>query len=151
MLRENMKLTGQLSITLKGPDGQIKDRRVLKNLIVNAGKAAIASGTALSGFTHIGIGTGTTAPAAGDTALQSELSTGYSRALSTQSNPSSYVRRYVGTFGINNPTSPNPVAITEAGMFTASTGGTMLCRQTFAAMNKYVNDTLEITWEITVS
>lgn len=51
----------------------------------------------------------------------------------------------VGTFGPGNAVG----AITEAGVFTASSGGTMLARQVFAVINKDSDDSLEITWEIT--
>ena len=64
---------------------------------------------------------------------------------------------YVAVFGPNNPqrtNTSNTTAITEAGIFNSSTaalGGTMLCHTTFNAVNKGNDDTLQITWTITVS
>jgi hypothetical protein len=40
---ENLKVTGALRVVLTGPDGQIKDDRELKNLVVNTGLNFIAS------------------------------------------------------------------------------------------------------------
>jgi hypothetical protein len=42
-------------------------------------------------------------------------------------------------------------AITEAGIFNAATGGTMLCRTTFPVINKGSADSLAVTWVVTVS
>ena len=42
-------------------------------------------------------------------------------------------------------------AIKEAGIFNAATGGTMLARTTFAVINKGTDDTVSISWTITVS
>jgi len=67
---------------------------------------------------------------------------------------------YIGFFPPNCPSIANtPTAITEAGIFNsenslASSGAftdklqTMLCRTTFAAVNKYKDDSLQITWTI---
>jgi hypothetical protein len=42
-------------------------------------------------------------------------------------------------------------AISEAGIFNASSGGTMLCRTVFPVVNKQASDTIAITWTITIS
>ena len=42
-------------------------------------------------------------------------------------------------------------AITEAGIFNASTNGTMLCRTVFPVVTKQAGDTIAITWKVTVS
>ena len=42
-------------------------------------------------------------------------------------------------------------AVTEAGIFNAGSGGTMLCRTTFPAVNKASGDSIAITWVVTVS
>ena len=42
-------------------------------------------------------------------------------------------------------------AITEAGIFNASTGGDMFARTKFAVVNKGAADSMTITWTITVS
>jgi len=54
---------------------------------------------------------------------------------------------YVSTFAAGAATG----AVTEAGIFNASTAGDMLCRTVFAVINKAADDTVEITWTITLS
>lgn len=143
-MEEQVQAKGEVHLVLRGPDGRVKDERRFRNLIVTAGKnllAAVLGGSATKP-SHLAVGTGTTAPAAGQTALVEEIGT---RVAVTHSNPSGAVWRMVGTFGPGNATG----AITEAGVFNASSNGTMLARQTFAVINKGGNDSLEITWEIT--
>lgn len=144
MVRDKIETRGEVHLVLRGPDGRVKDERRFRNLIVTSGKNLLAAILGASGTkpSHLAVGTGTTAPAAGQTALVSEIGT---RVSLTHSNPSSNVWRMVGTFGPGNATG----AITEAGLFNASSGGTMFARQTFAVINKDENDSLEITWEIT--
>ena len=98
-----------------------------------------ASATAMS---HMAIGTGSTAPAAGNTALGSESN----RQSLASTNVSGADVTYACTFGAGNGTG----AITEAGIFNASSGGTMLCRTTFSVINKGANDTLSVSWVVTV-
>ena len=54
---------------------------------------------------------------------------------------------YVATFSAGEGTG----AITEAGLFNASSAGDMLCRTVFPVINKGVNDSCTITWSVTVS
>ena len=54
---------------------------------------------------------------------------------------------YVASFGAGTGTG----AITEAGLLNASSSGTLLCRTVFSVINKGANDTLGITWTVTIS
>ena len=54
---------------------------------------------------------------------------------------------YVGDWAAGDGTNS---AIAEAGIFNASSVGTMLARATFTAINKGASDTLKITWTVTV-
>ena len=91
------------------------------------------------------IGTGTTAAAVGDTALQTQSAI----VALTSTTPSSNTVVYVGTFPAGTPSTLT--AITEAGIFNAASAGTMLCHTIFAAVNKDTGDTMAITWTITLS
>jgi len=42
-------------------------------------------------------------------------------------------------------------AITEAGIFNASSSGTMLCRVVFSALNLTSTDSISVDWTITLS
>ncbi len=72
---EIIKPTGMLRVVVIGPDGQVKTDEVFKNLVVDAGKDFVASRMVAASATvmsHMGIGSDTTAPAAGDTTLGSQ-------------------------------------------------------------------------------
>lgn len=143
-------MKGVWQLKLVGPDGNVKDYRKYHNLVVTAGKNHLANHLATVStaypMNNIAIGTGTIAAAAGDTALGAEVGT---RVAGTMSNPSGAIFRVVGTFAANNPATAQ--AITESGLFSASSAGTMLNRQVFSAINKATADSLEITMEITFS
>lgn len=122
------------------------------NLITNAGRAIISGLINGSGspaaFTYIAVGTGTTAAATSDTALQTEVSTsGLSRVAGTVSRVTTSITndtaQVTTTFTVSGS-----VAVTEAGLLNASSTGTLLARQVFSAINVENGDTLQITWKI---
>jgi hypothetical protein len=150
MVNENLKLSGQLNIVLKDKAGNVKDSREVKNLVVNAGLAYIASrmvGTAKSVMSHMALGSGTTAPAAGQTDLVTILGVREALDSTTISGTNSEKVVYVASFEAGDATG----AVTEAGIFNASTSGDMLCRTTFSVVNKAADDTMAVTWTITLS
>jgi hypothetical protein len=76
MINENLKLSGELSIVLKDKDGNVKDTRDIKNLVVNGGLAFIISrmqGTDKAVMSHMALGSSTTATAGDQTDLISML------------------------------------------------------------------------------
>jgi hypothetical protein len=154
MVSEKVGLVGRVSIVIRDSENNIKDSREIHNLVVNNGKAFIAQSilktttNTPAAMTHIGVGTGTTAAAIADAALITEIGT---RAAVTPTNVTTTVTndsaQYVATFAAGNATG----AITEAGIFNASTAGTMACRTVFSVVNKGANDSMTITWKITVT
>jgi hypothetical protein len=148
MLNDSVKLTGELRITLTNPEGTVTHETVVPNLVVTTGKAFIASrmkDTTDTAMSHMEVGTGTTAAAAGDTTLETAISG--SRVSLTSTTVTSNAVAYVATF----PAGTGTGAVTEAGLFNASSGGTMLCRTVFSVINKGAADTLGITWTVTVN
>jgi hypothetical protein len=147
-LIEDLKGTkGILNIVLRDEAGNIKEDVTVPNLVVDTGLAYIASrmkDTTATAMTHMAVGEGTTNPAAGDTALESQLG---SRVSLTSTTVTANAIEYVATFGAGVGTG----AITEAGIFNASTSGTMLCRTEFAVINKGSADSMTITWTVTIS
>ena len=140
MLNDGLKLTGKLSIAIN--DKVVQE---VPNLVVTAGKNYVAdriknNSTVMS---HMAIGTGSTAAAAGDTALGSQTA----RTALTSTTVTDNEIVYVDTFAAGTGTG----AITEAGIFNASSGGTMLCRTVFSVVNKGASDAMTITWTVTVS
>jgi hypothetical protein len=145
MIQETVKATGALQIKLYGPDGSLKQEHNVNNLVVTTGKTFIAArmvGTPTA-MSHMAIGSGTVDPVVGDTTLGTELG----RVTLTSSTSVGAVVTYVASFGAGTGTG----AVTEAGIFNASTAGTLLCRTEFAVVNKGANDSLSITWTVTVS
>lgn len=150
MINENLKLSGQLNIVLKDKAGNVKDSREVKNLVVNAGLAYIASrmtGTAKSVMSHMALGSGTTAAAASQTDLVSILGSREGLDSTTISGTNNEKVVYEAGFEAGDATG----AVTEAGIFNAATGGDMLCRTTFSVVNKAADDTMTVTWTITLS
>lgn len=134
--------------------GSWSNMKVAPNLVVTAGKALVASrlgGSGSSAITHIGVGTGATAPASGDTTLQTELATsGLTRASATISTTTTTVTNDTMQAQVTF-TVTGTQAVTESGLFNASTSGTMLCRQTFSAINVLNGDTLQVTWKVSMA
>jgi hypothetical protein len=141
MLKDDFKLKGRLSIAIN--DQVVK---YVDNVVVTDGKEYVASrmeGTTDAVMSHMAIGTGSTTAAASDSALGSESD----RNALTSTTVSGTDVVYVATFGAGEGTG----AITEAGIFNASTSGTMLCRTVFSVVNKGASDSMTITWTVTVS
>lgn len=142
-----LKVTGRLRVELRDELGRIKDVRDVDNLVVTAGKNFIAdrmknNSTAMS---HMEVGTNSTAAAAGDTALGAAVASSRTALTSTTVTTNSVA--YVCTFGAGVGTG----ALTEAGIFNAGSGGTMLCRTVFSTITKAAGDSMTITWTVTIS
>jgi hypothetical protein len=152
MLNDSLKITGDVQITVfDQATGAVKDTREIKNLVVTAGKTFIAAAmlktttNSPAAMTHMELGTGTTAAAAGDTTLQTAISA--SRVALATATSSTNVVTYTASF----PAGTGTGAVTEAGIFNASSAGTMLCRTVFSVVNKGAADAMSVTWTITVS
>ena len=143
-------ITGHMRLELRGPDGELKAVREVGNLIVDVGRDGImdqllASPTIIKP-THMAIGTGSTAPAAGNTALGAEID----RNALTSKTRAAGVVTMVGDWAAGDGTN---AAIAEAGVFSQASGTDathpMYSRATFTAINKGASDTLSITWTYT--
>ncbi len=145
MINDTIKVTGELKITVTKPDGNVHET-VVPNIVVTDGKEYIASrmkDATATAMSHMAIGTGTTAAAAGDSALETEAG----RVALTSTTVTSNAVAYVATFAAGTGTG----AITEAGILNASSSGDLLCRTVFSVINKGAADTLGITWTVTVN
>jgi len=149
-LKDNVARKGKLHIKLFDKDGNLKEEREIKNLVVSVGEAHIADQLASTpGETAMGymaIGTGTTAAAAGDTTLETELDRNAltSRTQGAGGDDNDVI--YVGDWAAGDGTG----AITEAGILNAAAAGVLLARSVFTVINKGASDTLQITWTITI-
>lgn len=158
MLNDSLKLKGRVGIVLKDKDGNVKETRDIKNLVVNDGLAYIASRMALdSGDTggsakmsHMALGSNAGATAESDatlTALDTQLGSRNTLTSTTISGTNDEKVVYVASFGAGDATG----SVKEAGIFNASSGGDMLCRTVFDVVTKAADDTMSVTWTITIS
>lgn len=149
MPKDSLSLSGELRIVLRGKDGKEKDHRDCKNLVVDVGLEFIASrvlGASKAVMSHMGVGSGTAAAAAGDTALQSDLGPRVALMSSSLGGSDAKKVEYVANF----PAGTGTGSVTEAGVFNADSGGDMLCRTVFDPVNKAPDDSMTITWVVTV-
>ena len=140
MIHDDLKLTGALTIALN--DEIVQET---ENLVVTAGKDWVADrmNDANAVMSHMAVGTGTTAAAAGQTALVTETD----RNALTSTTVTNNAVAYVATWAAGDATA----AITEAGIFDAASSGDMLARTVFSVVNKGAADSMTITWTVTVS
>lgn len=150
MINENLKLSGQLNIVLKDKNGNVKEERTETNLVVQKGLEFIASrmtGTSKAVMSHMALGSSNTTEAASQTDLGSIL--GSREALDSTTIPTATKHKvvYVASFEAGDATG----AVKEAGIFNAATSGDMLSRVVFDVVNKAADDTMTVTWTITLS
>lgn len=143
MINDNIKMTGILSIVL---NGKIEEEKIVKNMVVKVGKEFVASriiSASTPVMSHMAIGTNNTATAT----LNSELKAEVGRVVLFSSILSERTMVYTALFEPGIGTG----AIKEAGIFNAATDGIMFSRAAFNTVNKAAEDSLTISWAITVN
>lgn len=145
---ESIKLSGHVKLTLIDANGKIKQQYENHNLVVTIGKAYLTAFLATDPQTgtfapYVGLGTGTAVPSPSDTDLQTPLPTRGRGALSSSTNTWTNNILFAPTVDTGD--------ITEAGLFSASSGGTMFARQVFPVFHKDVSDTFLVNWTVTFS
>jgi hypothetical protein len=147
-LENTLKATGMVRIVKTNAAGEVTQDFEVPNLVVTTGKNFIASSmiktttNSPAAMTHMGIGTSGTTPGASNTALLAQTA-----RVSLSASVTDNAVTYTATF----PAGTGDGALQEAGIFNASTSGTMLCRTTFSTVTKGSGDTVAITWVVTVS
>jgi len=151
-------ITSQLEGRLIRVDGTVVNYGVLsRRVVTDAGVAYLVDdwdggGSDINLLDFHGCGTGTTAEAAGDTALVTESTTALNpdstRATGTNSQPAAYQFRTIGTL-----TFDASAAITEHGIFSqaATGGGTLWDRSVFSAINVVSGDSIQFTYTCTLT
>lgn len=151
---QEMILKGVFTIEHRDRDGNLKDKFEIDNTVTNTGKVALATliqGGASARFLRLALDADSTAAAAANTALGSEItSPSLKRVLSTNTlatvNVSNDTSQLVHTFS-----STATQAVYGVGVFDSATGGTMISRTTFAAKNLVSGDSLQVTHKLTVA
>lgn len=147
MINDKLGVKGRLNVVLRDSGGNVKSETEIPNLVVDSGLDYIASrmkDATEDAMSHMAVGSGTTAANAADTALETQIG---ARVALTSTTVTDNEIVYLATFAAGVGTG----AITEAGTFNAATAGTMLCRTVFSVVNKGADDTLQITWTITLN
>lgn len=144
-------MVGTLEGKLTKADGTEVDLGLLgARSVTNAGVNYMAadflaaSASRINAFKWHDCGTGVAAENVTDTALGTPA--GVSRVSGTDSNPSSNVYRSVATISFTGA-----LAITEHGLFSASTVGTLWDRTVFTAINVANGDSIQFTYNLTVN
>lgn len=148
MTMEKIKVDGVMSAILLHADGT-KEEFAKHNLIVDAGvdfmcAALGSSGARPAALSHIALGTGTSLATTSQIGLQTETARKAAAYAHTNGTPSFTM---TATFNAGEATG----ALTEAGVFNASSGGVMFDRVVFPVINKEANDVLTMTFTFSMS
>lgn len=152
-------MRGELSIkVLRAHDGVVIDYGVVsRHVVTDAGVAFLVddwdnNGQDLTTLNFHGIGTSSTAEAAGDTALGAESGTALNpdntRATGTRSQPAANQYRSVGTL-----TADAQILAREHGLFSSATvgAGTLWDRSVYALITLEIGDSLQATYTCTIN
>lgn len=141
-------ILGELRAVLMRRDGSrvnygLLSAKVVTTAFVNLMVDQLITETSVWGdFKYHDSGVGTTAAAVGDTDI--ETTDGESRVAGTQVENAANIYESVGTIAYTTTK-----AITEHGLFNASTGVTLLDRHVFAAINVVNGDSIQFTYDLT--
>lgn len=146
-LCSEIKLVGHVEAVLRDKNGNVKQRLAINNLVVNTGKnwfAKVLAGESFNSMTHMAIGTSSTSASASQTAL---VGTELGRVAVDSKTRTDNAVAVVATF----PAGTGTGTVNEAGIFDASSSGTMLARVVFSgAVTKAADDELQVSWTITI-
>lgn len=150
---------GSLHGVLITPDDEIELGLMSLRVVTTAGVDKLVAAmnatdaTTIQNFKFHGFGTGTTGDLAADTALQTELTTQYAtdntRITGSQGvGASNNIYRTTATLAPDSGS--NPLNISEHGVFSAATAGTLLDRSVFTAVPLVPgSDSLAVTYDLT--
>ena len=163
---ENMKALGHVEYKVFGPDGKIKEYLQADNLVVTNGDNATVNkmfgvsrtttSATINPFIAIAVGTGSTSPVTTNTALG--IQQGHKIIATTDTSAATHGQvKLTGVFNPGQITNSTTQIITESGIFdnTATTlnsnSTNMYARQTFSGITIASSDTLQVTWNITIT
>jgi len=116
------------------------------NLVVIAGRNLardLLNEVPATGVTHFAVGTGVTAVDPGDTTLGTEIFRG---SITKRTSPSAAV---IWSYYLSS-TQGNGSSLTEAGLFNASSGGTLFARVVHAAITKTSSLAVSYNWTLNI-
>lgn len=144
--REGLALRVNVTARAYNADGRLLWEERAHNLIPTVGLEHVADlledATAVTEMGYGGVGTGTTPPAAGDTALETPL--GSRVALTSRTRVGAQTTYTFSVIGMTG-------AVTEAIIANALTSGTILARVVHGAFNLTPSVMLTYDWTVTVA
>lgn len=147
MKEEGLSYRGEVDFILKDSSGKIKKKFTKKNLVVNTGLAlgvARLIGVVSDALSHVALGTSTTAASNSQTGLITEIARVASSIATITTTSANDTIEFTTTFPAGTATG----ALTEAGLFNASSAGVMFSRIVFSVTNKAAGDELVVVWRI---
>jgi hypothetical protein len=142
---DNIHPEVNVELTVRDEDGNVKQVVRAHNLVTTVGKEKLAEQLVASPATekpkYIGVGKSGTAAAIGDTALGEEVK----RKEATTRTASGKVLTMAVVYAAGEATG----TIKEAGIFAASTVGSMYARLVFEGLAIAAGDSLEVKWTLT--
>ncbi len=153
MKRAKIIIKGWVRIIHFDKTGKILNIEEGKNMVVSSGKQYISkliNGISTQPFKFMAVGTDVTAEDPVQTTLIAEVTTPTNMAR--KEGTATYVADYQAKLSaIFTNNSGSPITLKEAGIFdTATTGGNMLARKTFADKVIAASEAIQIDWVITV-
>lgn len=145
-MQDFINALGHVQVLHTHEDGTITETN-FSNLVVTAGKNFIASRMAGAGDAVMGwieVGSGSTAAVVGNTTLQTAIF----RKATTVSGGT--VAGASVTYSVTLNPGEGTGSLQEAGIFNASSAGTMLARTTFSVITKAAGDTVTINWTVSL-
>lgn len=144
---DDLKLWANVEILEHDLEGRLLDRIIKKNLVVANGVELLTSflsGDSIARPTHLAVGTGNTAIISTTSSLANEVFRGQ---LTQRDDFQTYaqLKYYL------SPTQANGNDLKEAGLFTASSGGTLFAAITHPTKTKSDQVTLTYTWKVRFS
>ncbi|MCK5236322.1 MAG: hypothetical protein KAR06_04975 [Deltaproteobacteria bacterium] len=146
-LHSKLGIKGKAHLQLFGPDGELKEERIIHNTVTELMDVQVADqmsdqGQAAIGFMAVGTGSG---QGSADTGLAVSLDRNALDSTTQGAGGDDNDVIYVCTWAAGDGTG----AITEAGVLQADNNTTMMLYADFAAVNKGGADSLVITWTAT--
>ena len=151
-VQDQIKIKGHLKFTIRDKKtGKIKRVAEYDNLITTVGRQLLADNLTNGSPDHtprinfVALGSGTTAPANADTALETFI---YANAIASETN-SANIAYFTGFFDATETTG----TYKEAGLFADSTDGTdgVLFSHVAIDITKSATETLTVDWTVTLT
>ncbi len=147
MIKDHADIRGHVVLELFGPDGQLKERREISNLITNLMDAHVADqmsdqGEAAIGYMAIGSGTGQTASSTG-------LATSLARVALDSSTQGAAADDNDVIYAATFPAGVGTGTIAEAGLMRLDDNASLMAyNDTFSPIVKAAGDSLGVVWTV---